>query len=109
MREAELWMQYAAHLARETSLTRIVDDGDMPINRHTAWRWRHRLFAALEPSKPKRLGGIVEVDEALFSAISRVIAGGSAALRRRTVRRAIAVPARYCPDCRISRSRSWPP
>ena len=66
MRKPELWMRYAAHLARGTSLTKIVEDAGMPINRHTAWRWRHRLLAALEPSKPERLGGIVEVDETFF-------------------------------------------
>src|SRR5271157_5247772 len=66
MRKPELWMRYAAELARGTSLTKIVDDVGLPINRHTAWRWRHRLLAALEPPKPERLGGIVEVDETFF-------------------------------------------
>jgi hypothetical protein len=49
-----------------TSLTKIVDEVGLPINRLTAWRWRHRLLAALESSKPERLGGIVEVDETFF-------------------------------------------
>ena len=106
MRKPELWMRYAAELARGTSLTKIVDDVGLPINRHTAWRWRHRLLAALEPPKVERLDGIVEVDETFFPGASRVVALGSVALRRRTVRRAIAVPARSCPACRISRFRS---
>jgi hypothetical protein len=59
-------MRYAAHLARGTSLTSIVAGDDMPINRHTAWRCRHRLLSALEPSRPQRLGGVVEVDETFF-------------------------------------------
>jgi transposase-like protein len=63
MRKPELWMPYAAELARGTSLTKIVEDVGLPINRRTAWRWRHRLLTALEPPKPERLGGIVEVDE----------------------------------------------
>jgi hypothetical protein len=66
MRKPELWMPYAAELARGTSLTKIVDEVGLPINRHTAWRWRHRLLAALEPPKAERLGGIVEVDETFF-------------------------------------------
>ncbi len=49
MRKPELWMRYAAELARGTSLTKIVDDVALPINRLTAWRWRRRLLAALEP------------------------------------------------------------
>ena len=66
MRKPELWMRYAAELVRGTSLTKIVDDVGLPINRHTAWRWSHRLLAALEPPKPERLDGIVEVDETFF-------------------------------------------
>ena len=66
MRKPELWTRYAAELARGASLTKVVDDVGLPINRLTAWRWRHRLLAALEPSKPERLGGIIEVDETFF-------------------------------------------
>jgi transposase-like protein len=66
MRKPELWTRYAAELARGTSLAKIVDDVGLPINRLTAWRWRHRLLAALEPGTPERLGGIVEVDETFF-------------------------------------------
>ena len=66
MRKPELWMRYAAELARGTSLTKIVEEVGLPINRHTAWRWRHRLLPALDPAKPERLGGIVEVDETFF-------------------------------------------
>jgi hypothetical protein len=66
MRKPELWMRYAAELARGTSLTKIVDDVGLPINRLTALRWRHRLLAALEPKTSERLGGIVEVDETFF-------------------------------------------
>ncbi|MGD0291997.1 MAG: IS1595 family transposase [Candidatus Binataceae bacterium] len=66
MRKPGLWTRYATHLARGTSLTRIVAGDDTPISRLTAWRWRHRLLAALGPSKPERLGGIVEVGETFF-------------------------------------------
>jgi hypothetical protein len=66
MKKPELWTRYAAELARGASLTKIVVDVGLPINRLTAWRWRHRLLAALEPKKPDRLGGIVEVDETFF-------------------------------------------
>jgi hypothetical protein len=54
---------------RRTSLTKIVDEIGLPINRLTAWRWRHRLLAAHEPKDPERLGGIVEVDGTLSSSV----------------------------------------
>lgn len=66
MRKPELWSRYATHLSRGTSLTRIVAAADMPISRLTAWRWRHRLLAALGPKDAVRLAGIVEVDETFF-------------------------------------------
>lgn len=66
MRKPELWMRYAAHLAQGTSLTRIIAAGDVPINRLTAWRWRHRLLAALALPDPGRLSGVVEADEAFL-------------------------------------------
>ena len=66
MRKPELWSGYARHLASGTSLTKIVECGDMVISRHTAWRWRHRLLAPLAAAKPERLGGVVEADETFF-------------------------------------------
>jgi hypothetical protein len=59
-------MRDAAHLARGTSLTKIVAGDDVTVDRHAAWRWRHRLLSALKPAKPERLGGVVEVDERFF-------------------------------------------
>ena len=96
MRKPELWMRYAAELVG-ASLTKIVDDVGLPINRHTAWRWRHRLLAALEPPKPERLDGIVEVDETFFLRSSRVRQAGQeragTAIARRTVlRRSATLP-----------------
>ena len=44
-------MRDAARLARETSLTKIVAGDDVTVNRHAAWRWRHRLLSALEPQR----------------------------------------------------------
>ena len=106
MRKPEQWMPFAAEVARGTSLTKIVNDVGLPIHRHTAWRWRHRLLAALDPPKPKRLGGIVEIDETFSLGISKGTAARRAALRPRTVRPAIAAPERSYPVCRISKFRS---
>jgi transposase-like protein len=66
MRKPEQWLPYAKELARGTSLTKIVDEVGLPINRHTAWRWRHRLLAALASPKLEPLGGVIEVDETFF-------------------------------------------
>jgi transposase-like protein len=66
MRKPEQWLPFARELARGTSLTKIVDQVGLPINRHTAWRWRHRLLGALAAPKPEALGGVVEIDETFF-------------------------------------------
>ena len=67
MRKPERWSLFLQALsAGHRSLDDLHKFGDVGVSRRTLWRWRKVVLQALGDDEPKRLKGIVEVDETYF-------------------------------------------
>lgn len=64
LRKKHLWESYADGMLSQESLQEASDR--LNINRHTAFKWRHRFLKNAKDIKPNRLGGVVENDETYF-------------------------------------------
>ena len=67
MRKPERWSLFLQALsAGHRSLDDLHEFGEVGVSRRTLWRWRKVVLEALGDDEPKRLKGIVEVDETYF-------------------------------------------
>ena len=67
MRKPERWSLFLQALsAGHRSLDDLHKFGEVGVSRRTLWRWRKVVLEALGDDEPKRLKGIVEVDETYF-------------------------------------------
>jgi transposase-like protein len=57
----DAWLEYAQALADGVSLRKAAKRCKIALD--TAFRWRHRFLATAKTIKPKKMSGIVEVDE----------------------------------------------
>ena len=63
-KHVELWGAYAEAMREGISVREAARR--LGISKDTAFRWRHRLLAQLEPATRPRPGGIVELEEVRF-------------------------------------------
>ena len=67
MRRPESWSVFLQALAAgHRSLDDLHRHRDVGVSRRTLWRWRNVVNEALGSEEPKRLKGIVEIDETFF-------------------------------------------
>ena len=67
MRKPEKWPLFLQSLASgHRSLDDLYEFGEIGVSRRTLWRWRKVMIEALGDDEPRRLKGIVEVDETFF-------------------------------------------
>lgn len=67
MRKPEKWSAFLEALAEgHRSLDDLHRFGNIGVAPRTLWRWRKVVFEALGKEEPKRLKGIVEIDETFF-------------------------------------------
>jgi transposase-like protein len=64
LRKKDKWLDYAQHMEQGISVRKSAVACD--VHRNTAFRWRHRFLTLPNGSKPARLAGIAEADEAFF-------------------------------------------
>lgn len=64
LRKKDKWLDYAQQMEQGTSVRKSAVACD--VHRNTAFRWRHRFLTLPNGSKPSRLAGIAEADEAFF-------------------------------------------
>jgi transposase-like protein len=64
LRKKDKWLDYAQQMEQGTSVRKSAVACD--VHRNTAFRWRHRFLTLPNGSKPGRLAGITEADEAFF-------------------------------------------
>jgi transposase-like protein len=64
LRKKDKWLDYAQQMEQGISVRKSAVACD--VHRNTAFRWRHRFLTLPSSSKPARLAGIAEADEAFF-------------------------------------------
>lgn len=64
LRKKDKWLDYAQQMEQGISVRKSA--AACEVHRNTAFRWRHRFLTLPNDSKPERLAGITEADEAFF-------------------------------------------
>ena len=64
MRKRDEWIQHARLFAERRSIQDVAEI--LHIGVQTAFKWRHRMIRAMEPTVPDVIGGTVEADETYF-------------------------------------------
>lgn len=64
LRKKGKWLDYAQQMEQGISVRKSA--AACEVHRNTAFRWRHRFLTLPNGSKPARLAGIAEADEAFF-------------------------------------------
>lgn len=64
LRKKDKWLNYAQQMEQGISVRKSA--AACEVHRNTAFRWRHRFLPLPNDSKPERLAGITEADEAFF-------------------------------------------
>ena len=64
LRKKGKWLDYAQQMEQGTSVRKSA--AACEVHRNTAFRWRHRFLTLPKGSKPARLAGIAEADEAFL-------------------------------------------